>query len=258
MSVKNRLKEFAALENMPVSGLEKLLNASNGYVNSVSKSIGVDKITLLLENFPNLNLDWLLAGIGEPYKSESSNLVHEPAIQYQTPKIITVDDHNRDNIVLVPQTLQAGYLQGGFSEPHFIEKLPTYRMPGLDNGVFRMFEIRGNSMFPTVPARSYVVGQFIEDWVRDIKDNQVYAIISREVEDGLVKRCINRIRKYNNLICKSDNRREYPTQNIDPASIREVWEVKLHLNFHLPDPSDMYDRVNDLEAEVQQIKRLLN
>lgn len=210
-----------------------------------------------------IDANWLLTHDGPMIRKAivpdaKTNAVMAPSVRYNTPAVITVDDHNRDNIVLVPQALQAGYLQGGFSEPKFIKKLPTYRMPGLDNGVFRMFEIRGNSMFPTVPARSYVVGQFVEDWARDIKDNQVYAIISNEIEDGLVKRCINRISKYNNLICKSDNRREYPTQNIDPASIREVWEVKLHLNFHLPDPSDMYDRVNDLEAEVQQIKRLMN
>ncbi len=207
-----------------------------------------------------IDANWLLTHDGPMIKKNDEEIKQKGSLYSppKTPSVITIDNHNRDNIVLVPQAVQAGYLQGGFSEPKFIQKLPTYRMPGLDNGVFRMFEVRGNSMFPTVPARSYVVGQFVEDWSGDIKDNQVYVIISQELEDGLVKRCINRISKYNNLICKSDNRREYPTQNVDPSSIREVWEVKLHLNFSLPDPGDLYDRMNDLEAEMQQIKRLMN
>ncbi|WP_053329070.1 hypothetical protein [Chryseobacterium gallinarum] len=186
-----------------------------------------------------------------PINSFTSNKTKETILQ---PQIVTVDSHNNDNIVLVPHKLKAGYLTG-YNNPDFIKKLPSYRMPGLNNGIFRMFEIEGNSMFPTLPNKSYVVGQFVENWEAGIKDNQVYAIISNEIEDGLVKRCINRINKYNNLICKSDNRRSYPTQNIDPATIKEVWEVKLHLNFQLPDPADIYDRMNDLEAELQEIKR---
>lgn len=130
-------------------------------------------------------------------------------------------------------------------------------MPGLNNGVFRMFEIEGNSMFPTLPDKSFVIGQFVENWVRDIKDNQIYAVISNEVEDGLVKRCINKIKKYNNLICKSDNRRNYPTQNINPESIKEIWEIKLHLNFQLPDPADIYERMSDFEGEIASLKEII-
>lgn len=190
---------------------------------------------------------------------KSSNSVNEPAASYFTdkqPQVITIDSHNQDNIVLVPQKLKAGYLQG-YNDPKFISKLPTFRMPGLNNGVFRMFPVEGNSMFPTLTNNSYVVGQFVENWIKDIKDNRIYIIISNELEDGLVKRVINRIDKYNNLICKSDNRRNFPTQNINPSSIKEIWEVKLHLNFDLPDPGELYDRMNDLEAEMEEMKRKL-
>lgn len=205
-------------------------------------------------------LEWVITGHEPMLKNhESANndnyIIQEPTIEYNRhPQVITIDSQLRENIPLVPYRLKAGYLTG-YDNPKFIEKLPTYRMPGLNNGVFRMFEIEGNSMFPTLPNKSYVVGQFVEDWVTGIKDNRLYAIISNEVEDGLIKRCINRIKKYNNLICKSDNRRNFPTQNIDPSSIKEVWEIKLHLNFDLPDPADLYDKIFDLEAELQEIKR---
>lgn len=77
MSVKNRIKEFCKYSKMPVTEFEKSLLVANGYVNSISKSIGIDKIELLLEIYPNLNIEWLLAGKGSMLKgnlNEENNL----------------------------------------------------------------------------------------------------------------------------------------------------------------------------------------
>ena len=231
---------------------------SSEKINRLKGGDRMPSVEMLLEisnKFEDIDANWLLTGRGNMLKSKDlgvSNVAFQNA-----PAVITIDNQQSDNIVLVPQAVQAGYMSGGFADIDFIRKLPSYHMPGLNNGIFRMFEVQGNSMFPTIPSRSYVVGQFVENWITDIKDNQIYVIISNEVENGIVKRVINRIEKYNNLLCKSDNRRDYPTQNINPSSIREVWEVKLHLNFSLPDPADLYDRMNDLEIELQEIKRML-
>lgn len=220
----------------------------------------VDILQDLSNKFEDLDLNWFITGKGDMTVQKAGKVLPEVHIERdfsnKTPIIVTVDSHNQDNIVLVTQPLQAGYLKG-YNDKSFIAKLPTFRMPGLNNGVFRMFEVVGNSMFPTLPARSYVVGQFVDNWITGIKDGQVYAVISNEIEDGLVKRCINKIKKYNNLICKSDNRRNYPTQNINPDSIKEIWEIKLHLNFQLPDPADIYDKIYDLEGEVSSLKEIV-
>ncbi len=69
MNVKNRIKEFLADQNCTISGFEKSIDSSNGYVNSISKSIGVDKLKLIIEKYPNLNIEWLLTGEGEMLKS---------------------------------------------------------------------------------------------------------------------------------------------------------------------------------------------
>lgn len=228
----------------------------------------VDILQDLSNKFDDLNLNWYITGKGNMILgTKNSNLDIDVITDLQerstseivtslTPAVVTVDSHNTDNIVLVPQKLQAGYLVG-YNNPTFIAKLPAYRMPGLNNGIFRMFEVTGNSMFPTLPAKSFVVGQFVENWLTGIKDGQVYAVISNEIEDGLIKRCINKIEKYNNLICKSDNRKNFPTQNIDPQSIKEIWEIKLHLNFQLPDPAEIHDKIYDLEGELSSLKSLL-
>jgi hypothetical protein len=68
MNVKERIKEFTKYSKITVSAFEKSILVTNGYVNSISKSIGIDKIGLILEKYPNLNIEWLLAGKGEMLK----------------------------------------------------------------------------------------------------------------------------------------------------------------------------------------------
>ena len=74
---------------MTVSAFEKSIGVANGYVNSISKSIGIDKISLILENYPNLNIEWLLTGRGEMLKTQ------------HTPEVLTPENEpsssNKDN-----------------------------------------------------------------------------------------------------------------------------------------------------------------
>ncbi len=65
MSVKDRLKIFINNQKLTVSAFESSIIVSNGYVNSISKSLGVDKLELIIEKYPNLNITWLLSGKGE-------------------------------------------------------------------------------------------------------------------------------------------------------------------------------------------------
>lgn len=64
MSVKERVKIFCNSINIKVKDFENSIGASNGYVNSISKGIGEDKLCLIIEKYPNLNIAWLLTGIG--------------------------------------------------------------------------------------------------------------------------------------------------------------------------------------------------
>ena len=110
-------------------------------------------------------------------------------------------------------------------------------------------------MYPTICDGSYVVGEWVENWIKEVKDNRIYVIVSDE--GILVKRVLNRLKKYDNLYLKSDNRKEHPNQTLEPIQIKEIWAVKMHLSFELPDPVILYDRVGDLEAEIDHIKSLL-
>lgn len=71
MSTKERLKKFIKHEGLTISSFEKRINVSNGYVNNISKGVGEDILKNILENFSNLNTEWLLTGKGEMLKSET-------------------------------------------------------------------------------------------------------------------------------------------------------------------------------------------
>ncbi len=213
-----------------------------------------DNIAKFFATYPEVSAEWLLANRGDMIKKD--NLISEPPISYQTPQVVTVDSQQEDNIVFVPEKAQAGYLNG-YNSPKFIKKLPSYRLPNVNNGIFRMFQVSGFSMVPTLHNKSIVTGQFVENWQNDIVDNRIYIVVT-DNEGVVIKRCLNRIKKYGTIFCKSDNRREYPSYPVEVANIKEVWEVKLALLYNLPDPTDLYDRMNDLEAELYNLKHQIN
>lgn len=209
---------------------------------------------------PNETVTKTVTFSGETKNTKNVTLTRneQTSLTHKMPLVVTVDSQGKDNIVMVPVSAQAGYLSG-YGDQEFIQTLPTFRLPTLNNGTFRMFQLKGHSMYPTMHDKSYVAAEWVENWVKDIKDNKLYVIViqSDENEGVLVKRVLNRIKKYDSLYLKSDNRKEYPNITVKPSDIKEVWEVKLYLGWDLPDPALLYDRVGDLEAEMMYLKSRL-
>ncbi|MDV6170198.1 S24 family peptidase [Flavobacterium sp. DG1-102-2] len=268
-NVKERILQIPEYKGIGKEKFFEEIGATYGNFKGKSKNsaINSDVLAEITAKHPDINMNWVLTGIGDMILTEekTSNSSKQPInlkvreaepVLQRMPSVVTTDNSGRDNIVLVPVKAAAGYLNG-YGDPDFIEKLPTYSLPNIQNGTFRMFQVGGHSMFPTLHNGSYVVGQFVENWVKDIKDDRVYVIISKN--DGIiVKRCLNRIKKYGSVYCKSDNRKEYPSFAVLPEDIIEVWEYKMHLGFELPNPADLYDRVSDLEAKVHFLESKTN
>lgn len=220
----------------------------------------------VLEKIANnfeINYEWLLTGNGEMLKSEgATEVIKTPPVEIIAPikvegrslmpKVIVLKDEDveEERIPLVPVMAQAGYLQG-YDDPQYIKELPMYNLPGMRNGTFRIFQVEGLSMYPTLQSGSYVVGQFVEDW-EHISDNRIYVVVS--TEGVIVKRVLNRIEKYGSLYCKSDNR-VFPHINVRLKDVKEIWECKMHLSFDFLDPVPEYQKIADLEADVQFLKQ---
>lgn len=65
MDIKERTYEFIRYKGLTVKSFEEKCDLSNGYVSSMRKGFGKDKLNNVLKEFPELNRDWLLYGEGE-------------------------------------------------------------------------------------------------------------------------------------------------------------------------------------------------
>ena len=68
-AVKQRLVQFIKMMHLTQRGFEELCGMGNGYVNSIRKGIGPEKMQSIIRAFPQLNREWLLYGEREMLKS---------------------------------------------------------------------------------------------------------------------------------------------------------------------------------------------
>ena len=64
-SVKSRTIEFVKAKGIKMKVFEERCGLSSGYVTSMRKGFGPDKLTGVLKAFPELNRNWLLYGEGK-------------------------------------------------------------------------------------------------------------------------------------------------------------------------------------------------
>jgi len=166
------------------------------------------------------------------------------------PKVVTVDSRGEENMVLVPIKAAAGYLNG-YGDQAFIQTLPAYRLPGYNNGIYRMFEVAGLSMHPTLNDGDLLITRSVET-IDGIVNDRIHVVVT--ANDGIVvKRVLNRVQTDNKLILKSDNvkdKHEYPNMVIDPTEVREIWFVVAFISRIMKSPTEMYERMIDLEGRL--------
>jgi hypothetical protein len=94
----------------------------------------------------------------------------------------------------------------------------------------------------------------------DIKDGLVYILVNdaHEMDNIVIKRCLNYLDKGERIICKSDNKDpQYPTFPMPAGNIKEAWKFKIKLTRQAPEPSGLYERINALEGDVVLLKEQL-
>lgn len=145
---------------------------------------------------------------------------------------ITVDQEDRENIELVPVKASAGYLNG-YGDPEYVKELPRFSLPMFNQGTYRAFEIKGDSMLP-LPSGSVIIGEYVENW-HDIKSGQTYVVIAKN--DGIVyKRIGAKYKEDKGLKLVSDNR-VYEPYWVESEDVLEVWKAKAFISTELPEPA---------------------
>lgn len=257
MSINERIRHIRkdlGLSQEAWAPMISLTRASLAAIETGRQFPTIETIIEIVKNYHNqltyVTYDWIIAGEPEKKGKGKKEAIVPAKEVYQMPRIITVDSSGDENILFVPVRARAGYLLG-YADETYISNLPTYRLPGLNNGTFRMFEIGGLSMHPTFDDHDIIITQWVEN-INDVRDDRVYVVVTRN--DGVVvKRVLNRITKEGKLILKSDNykhREEYPPIVIEPSEVVEIWYGIAYMSRQMRPPAEMYMRMIDLEARV--------
>ena len=142
--ITERIGQFIKKQGLSVSFFEKSIGASSGVIrHAIAKNTGIQSkwLTVISDNFPEINLSWLLTGKGSmlnpTYSSDQKNdTVQEKGASYQT------------SIPFVSKTATIDFGNSEFSindsviKNHFV--IPVFNNKKIDF----MIEIEGSTMLP--------------------------------------------------------------------------------------------------------------
>jgi transcriptional regulator with XRE-family HTH domain len=201
--------------------------------------LSVDIVTYLCRHY-HINSEWLLFNRGPMHRSHL-----EKAYASSVP-------HENDNrIILIKEDAHADY-PSKYNDEQYLTGLGSYRVPGFDNGTFRMFEISGNSMEPTLYTKEIVITERV-DTLNRVNSNHIYIVITDK--GVLAKRVFVHENGSDIYILKSDNP-TYQEFSLRAKDIYELWEVKAKLTKEFLQLNP--DKVQSFSALEERIKSLEN
>ena len=202
-TVKERLKAYLSENNISMAEFGRRIGVSPAYITSMRKSIQPDKVERIKEEFPDLDIDWLLTGVKDddspPIKTNDTIL-----IPVASPDSI---GGTRFNEEVSTEEYINGYLPFPTSIAHHGDVvIPIY----------------GDSMEPTYKAGSMVLIREVELWREYLELGCAYVI--GLVDDRRVIKTVMAGSDTQHFMLVSINP-AYEPQEIDKKIIRSVWRV---------------------------------
>jgi len=170
-----------------------------------------------------------------------------------SPKVVTVNTSENENMVLVDVKAAAGY-PSNVQEPHWYNELPAFNfpLPQFRNATFRGFQIQGDSMFPQFKPKEWVIAKAV-DAIHDLTDNRVCVVV---LKDSVLIKQLKKSSDSNYLTLISTNRL-YPQFDVALTEVQEVWEVTSKLSFDIDDVGESAN-IHDLQLAMQRLSKEVN
>ena len=218
MSVKERISEFCKYKGISIRQFEIQCNMSNGYVSSMRKGLGIEKLENVLSSFPELNRDWLLYGEGEMLKGE----VHTFNLKAEGERL------NR-RVPVFDLTATAGFMSAYKDIPSdIIDYITIPNLPPVDGAIYA----RGDSMSPLIASGDIIIFKKVELIPDNILWGHIYIIsYSLDGDDYTVLKYVRQSPREGHIRLESFNSR-YDPQDIPSSSITALALVKASVTFH--------------------------
>lgn len=179
---------------------------------------------------------------------ESDRKYLNPETVAFSPRMISVDDVGKENILMVSEKAAAGYA-GNLNNPEFYEELPAFSfpLPEYRNTTFRGFQVEGFSMTPAIQPDEWIIAQAVEQ-ISNVKNGQIYVVVDQE---GIrIKQVFNNKGKQQ-LILHSLNT-DYPVSFLPYDQIEEIWEFHSKLTRELSIANS--DKLEAIHRDIKAIK----
>ena len=176
--------------------------------------------------------------------------------QDTSPRVITLDSQQNENIVMVPIKASAGYASN-VQDTDWYSDLPVFSLPlpRFQQGSFRAFEVKGDSMLPQLQPGEWVMGQAVEN-VSYATDGRMHVVVT---QDSVLVKKLKRTSDPRTINLISLNR-DYPVIEQPVEEIVELWECASKLSFDMNTNEEssslmsLQQGLDDLKKEIFSMK----
>lgn len=211
-TIKDRLEAYLKYRDIKKSYFEKEIGASNGYINSIKKSIGQEYLDQISNLYPDLNITWLLTGKGGMLNLGNIESVNDNSM------IISIDEGQP----ILDIRICAGQGIGLFGDENKV--LSRVNIPDFKGCVGVI--VYGESMYDKYAPGDAVFVREISD-CNYIENGQPYIVITKE--DRLLKLVYQENDKLSlvsyNTVLNPDGRRTFPDMVVEADDILFLYKV---------------------------------
>lgn len=174
-----------------------------------------------------------------------------------SPKVVSLNSAENENIVLVNVKAAAGYPHN-VQDVDWYQQLPAFDMPLPEyrNATHRGFQIEGDSMMPNFRPGEWVLGKAVGT-IEEASNNRVYVVV---LYDSVLVKKLQKLPDPSKLLLISLNE-EYLPIEVNINDVQELWQVNSKLTFNLDAPSEsgllkqLQQSMDELKSEFKTLKQ---
>ena len=206
-TIKERTLEFIKYKGISVKEFEIRCGLSNGYVSSMRKGFGTDKLSNVLSAFPELNREWLLYGEGEMLLTSAS-----PPPPDSDTRLVPIGSLDSKGGVEYNESVNTtGYITG---------YMPFSKTMAHEGDI--VIPVYGHSMEPVYNDGCMVLIRKVEMWREYLELGCTYIV--ELMDDRRVIKTVTAGSDNEHFLLTSFNP-AYPPQEVSRSFVRSVWRV---------------------------------
>lgn len=212
--VKQRLVMFIKSKHMKQYQFEQTIGVSSGYITSIRKSIGADKLFRIQETYPELNINWLLYGEGD--------MLNEPLGD-----VNVADGFPLYNIEASANLVSL--FDGNGDVKNVVGRLLIPNAPKCDGAIY----VRGDSMEPLLKSGDIIAYKSLPCEYSSILYGEMY-IVDFEVggEDFVAVKFLHRSDKGEEWVKLTSYNDFYEPKDIHLSCVRSLALVKFSIRMN--------------------------